>query len=59
MNAAKNTIKNVDLETYDTKNIVIDYLFNTIDSSKYKYRFLSSMDDLKFLKENQLKMCLI
>ena len=37
----------------DFKNKIIDYLFNTIDISKYRYNMLDSMQQLNFLKLNE------
>ena len=37
----------------DFKNKVIDYLFNSIDISKYRYNMLDSMQQLNFLKLNE------
>ncbi len=37
----------------DFKNKIIDYLFNTIDISKYRYNLLDSIQQLKFLKLNE------
>ena len=36
----------------DFKNKIIDYLFNTIDISKYRYNLLDSTQQLNFLKLN-------
>jgi len=36
-----------------TKKKIIDFLFNTINLSKYRYTFLNSHSNLKFLKENE------
>ena len=37
----------------DFKNKIIDYLFNTIDISKYRYNLLDSTQQLNFLKLNE------
>ena len=37
----------------DFKNKIIDYLFNTIDISKYRYNLLESTQQLNFLKLNE------
>lgn len=37
----------------DFKNKIIDYLFNAIDISKYRYNMLDSMQQLNFLKLNE------
>lgn len=37
----------------ETKSKVIDYLYNKLDLSKYRYIMLNNMQKLKFLKENQ------
>ena len=47
-----NINKNPGLNTYETKRVIIDYLFDKIDLSKYKYRFLSCQEDLEFLKKH-------
>ena len=37
----------------DFKNKIIDYLFNTIDISKYRYNMLENLQQLNFLKLNE------
>jgi len=37
----------------DFKNKILDYLFNTIDMSKYRYNILDSVQQLNFLKTNE------
>lgn len=37
----------------DFKNKIIDYLFNTVDISKYRYNLLESTQQLSFLKLNE------
>jgi len=37
----------------DFKNKIIDYLFSTIDISKYRYNLLDSLQQLNFLKLNE------
>jgi hypothetical protein len=36
----------------DFKQIVIDYLYNTLDLSKYRYNVLKDLNKLKYLQEN-------
>ena len=35
------------------KKKIIEYLFNAINLSKYRYTFLNNINRLKFLKENE------
>ena len=37
----------------DDKKNIIDYLFNTLDLSKYRYNILNNLQRLKFLKQNK------
>lgn len=46
-----NIQKNADYDSTEIKSDVIDYLYNCIDVSRYKYRLLRTFDDLKSLKE--------
>ena len=41
------------INDYDFKNNIIDYLFNTIDISKYRYNLLENITQLNFLKLNE------
>jgi hypothetical protein len=36
----------------ETKNKIIDYLFNSLDLAKYRYIMLNNLQKLKFLKQN-------
>jgi len=37
----------------NTKNYVIDYLYNNVDLSKYRFNILNNISKLNFLKENE------
>jgi hypothetical protein len=37
----------------DTKNKIIDYIYNLIDLSKYRYNMLENMQQLSYLKNNE------
>ena len=36
----------------DIKTKIIDYLFNSVNLSKYRFNMLESIDQLKYLKAN-------
>jgi hypothetical protein len=45
--------KNIDFNSTNVKNDIVDYLYNCVDLSKYKYNLLKTFDDLKTLKETE------
>lgn len=49
----KNNKKNIDYNSFEVKTDIINYLYNCIDISKYKYQLLKTFDDLKKLKSDE------